>query len=165
MRRSHAILIAAIVFAAVAVAWVDPKEEAFIGARRNWWSFQKPIHHPVPDVKDSWVRTPVDAFLLEALNAKHLRPSPPLDKEHLLRRVTLDLTGLPPTLAEVDSFLADRSPDAYAKVVDRLLKSPAYGERWAQRWLDVVRYADTNGYELDAERPHAWRYRDYVVRS
>ena len=74
-------------------------------------------------------------------------------------------TGLPPTPGEVDLFLADKSPDAYEKVVDRLIASPQYGERWAQRWLDVVRYADTNGYELDAERPHAWRYRDYVVRS
>lgn len=155
-----------LVVCAGASAWVDrAQEEAFIGKRRTWWSFQKPLKPPVPEIKDRWVRTPVDAFILEALRAKGLAPSPPLDRARLIRRLTLDLTGLPPAPQEVDAFLADNSPGAYEKVVDRLLASPHYGERWAQRWLDVVRYADTNGYELDAERPHAWRYRDYVVRS
>jgi len=165
MRSTRTALIAAIVLSAAASGWIDPKEEAFIGNRRAWWAFQKPVRHPVPAVKDPWARTPIDAFLLEALQAKNLKPSGPLNKERLLRRVTLDLTGLPPTPAEIDQFLADRSPDAYSKVVGRLIQSPQYGERWTQRWLDVVRYADTNGYELDLERPHAWRYRDYVVRS
>src|SRR5262249_20879220 len=104
-------------------------------------------------------------FLLAALRAKQLSPSAPLDRAQLLRRVTYDLTGLPPTPAELDAFLADRSPDAYEKVVDRLLASPHYGERWALKWLDVVRYADTNGFELDLERPNAWRYRDYVIAA
>jgi hypothetical protein len=136
-------------------------EEKFIGARRSFWAFVKPERPAVPPL----ARNPVDAFLLEALREKKLDFAPPLDKAALLRRVTLDLTGLPPTRAAVDAFLADRSPLAYERVVDRLLASPAYGERWAQRWLDVVRYADTNGYEVDAERPHAWRYRDYVVKA
>ncbi len=148
--------------ALTAYAWVDP-EEAFIGKRRSYWAYQKPVRAEVPEIGNA--RTPIDAFLLSAMHEKGLRPSPPLDREHLLRRVTLDLTGLPPAPGEVDLFLRDNSPDAYEKVVDRLLASPHYGERWAQRWLDVVRYADTNGYELDAERPHAWRYRDYVVHS
>ena len=129
------------------------KDEAFIGSRRNYWAFRKPVRPEIPDAS-----SPIDALL-----GKPTRP--PLDREHLIRRVTLDLTGLPPTPAEVDLFVADKSPYAYENLVDRLIASPHYGERWAQRWLDIVRYADTNGYELDAERPHAWRYRDYVVRS
>lgn len=118
MRRSQAAALIAIAFAAAAGAWVDQdksKEEAFIGNRRNWWAYQKPVRPSVPLSKDPWVRTPVDAFLLAALNAKQLKPSAPIDKEHLLRRVTLDLTGLPPTPAEVDSFIADKSPGAYEK--------------------------------------------------
>ncbi len=169
MRRRRTAIAAGILIIVAATAWpdprVDPKEEAFIGNRRNWWAFQKPIRDAIPAVEDPWVRTPIDAFLLEALNAKNVKPSAPLGKARLLRRVTLDLIGLPPTPAEVDQFLADHSPDAYAKVVGRLLQSQHYGERWAQRWLDVIRYADTNGYELDLERLHAWRFRDYVVRS
>ena len=99
-------------------------------------------------------------------HAKSASPlPPPLDRSRLIRRVTFDLTGLPPSPADVDAFLKDKSPDAYEKVVDRLLASPAYGERWAAKWLDVVRYADTNGFELDLERPNAWRYRDYVIHS
>ena len=97
--------------------------------------------------------------------AKGLEPAKPLGRAAWIRRVTLDLTGLPPTPEEVDQFLADRAGDAYERVADRLLASPRYGERWASKWLDVVRYADTNGFELDLERPHAWRYRDYVVAS
>jgi hypothetical protein len=146
-----------------APAWTD-KDVASVIARRHYWAFQKPVKSPVPDIKSPWVRNPVDAFILEALQGKKLAPSQPLDREHLLRRVTFDLTGLPPEPGEIDAFLRDKSPDAYQKVVDRLIASPHYGERWALRWLDVVRYADTNGYELDAERPQAWRYRDYVVK-
>lgn len=150
--------------AGVFAAGVD-KDDAWVAPRRNFWSFQKPVRPEVPKTAGDWVRTPVDAFVLELLREKKLTPSAEIDKEHLLRRVTLDLTGLPPTPGEVELFLRDKSPDAYEKVVDRLLASPHYGERWGQRWLDVVRYADTNGYELDADRPHAWRYRDYVVES
>ena len=129
--------------------------------KRTWWAFQKPQRSEVPAIASN----PIDAFLLEALHAKKLDFSPPLDRQRLLRRVTLDLTGLPPSPGEIDLFLRDTSAHAYEKLVDRLLASPQYGERWALRWLDVVRYADTNGFETDAERPHAWRYRDYVVRS
>jgi hypothetical protein len=111
------------------------------------------------------VRTPVDAFIRAGLDRAGLTPAAPAGREALLRRVTFDLTGLPPTPRERDNFLQDTRPDSYARVVERLLASPHYGERWAQHWLDVARYAESNGYELDGERPQAWRYRDYVVRS
>ena len=146
------------------MGWVD-KDAASVLARRNWWAFRKPVRPPVPEVSSGWARTPIDAFILEGLRSRKLAPSPPIARELLLRRVTYDLTGLPPSPDEIDTFLRDQSPGAYEKAVDRLLASPHYGERWGLRWLDVVRYADTNGYEADAERPHAWRYRDYVVRS
>ncbi len=141
----------------------DSKDDAFIGSRRNYWAFRVPVRPPVPEIRNAG--NPIDAFLLDAMRQKGVSPSPPLDRSRLLRRVTLDLTGLPPTPAELQAFLRDRTPQAYHKVVDRLLASPQYGERWALRWLDVVRYADTNGYEIDAERTHAWRYRDYVVKA
>lgn len=156
------ILIAGTLLAASAVSEQDAK---FIGNRRTYWAFQKPSRPAVPAVRSSWIQTPVDAFILEALTAKKLAPSPRLDKERLIRRATLDLTGLPPTPGEVSQFLADKSPAAYEKLIDRLMASPRYGERWALRWLDIVRYADTNGFELDQERTHAWRYRDYVIQS
>jgi hypothetical protein len=144
----------------------EPGERPLQDADRAHWAFQKPAVVLPPAVKDAgWVRTPVDAFILARLERAGLHPAPPADRAALLRRVTFDLTGLPPTPAELDVFLADASPDAYAHVVDRLLASPHYGERWAQHWLDVVRYAESNGYEADGERPHAWRYRDYVIRA
>src|SRR4030095_6789386 len=99
------------------------------------------------------------------LEAHSLKPAPPADKLTLLRRVTFDLTGLPPTLAEVDAFMNDRAPNAYEKVVDRLLPSPRYGERWARHWLDLARYAESEGFKSDEIRPNAWRYRDYVIKS
>jgi hypothetical protein len=119
----------------------------------------------VPIVENSWAKSSLDAFILQHLQEKQLTPSAALDRISLLRRVTYDLTGLPPTPEEVDAFVRDRNSNAYEKVVDRLLASPHYGERWASKWLDVVRYADTNGFELDQDRPHAWRYRDYVIQS
>jgi hypothetical protein len=143
----------------------SPQDQTFIGARARYWAFQKVTAPPVPAHRDPWIRNPIDAFLLDALRQKQLEPSRPADRIRLIRRVTYDLTGLPPTPAEVDAFLSDRSPTAYEMLVDRLLASPHYGERWATRWLDVVRYADTNGYELDLDRPNAWRYRDYVIQS
>jgi len=155
---------AVILTVALTAAGVDP-DDAWVASRRNYWAFQKPLRAATPALDDPWIRTPIDAFILDALRAKGLKPSPPLDRERLLRRVTLDLTGLPPTPGESDLFLRDPSPEAYEKLVDWLLRSPHYGERWGLRWLDVVRYADTNGYEVDGERPHAWRYRDYVVDS
>ena len=129
-------------------AWVD-KDVAAVLARRSYWAFQKPVRTDPPRITNPWIRTPIDAFLLDALKQKKLTPSKPLDREHLLRRVTFDLTGLPPTPGEIDLFLRDTRPDAYERLVDRLLASPHYGERWALHWLDVVRYADTNGYEAD----------------
>src|SRR5262249_31135168 len=117
----------------------------------------------LPVVKNNhWPRNGIDYFVLERLEREGLNPSPEADKTTLIRRVTLDLTGLPPTPAEVDAFLADRSPDAYEKVVDRLLASPRYGERMAIRWVDAARYADTNGYQSDGER-FMWRWRDWVI--
>jgi hypothetical protein len=157
-------LLALLATAAGLMAWVD-KDAQSVLARRNWWAFQQPVRAPLPAVASDWIRTPIDAFILEGLRSKNLAPSPALARERLLRRVTYDLTGLPPSPEELDQFLRDRTANAYEKQVDRLLASPHYGERWALRWLDVVRYADTNGYEADAERPHAWRYRDYVVSS
>jgi hypothetical protein len=133
---------------------------------RNYWAFRKPVRSVVPTVKNAaWVKNPIDTFVLAKLEAKGLQPSAAADKRTLLRRVTFDLTGLPPTPEELKAFLADNSPEAYEKVVKRLLSSPRYGERWAQHWLDVVRFGETNGYELDADREQAWRYRDYVIRS
>jgi hypothetical protein len=139
------------------------QETTFIGARARYWAFQTVTRPTPPPLSDPWIRTPIDAFILQALREKQLAPSPALDRTQLIRRVTYDLTGLPPTPPEVTAFLQDQSPDAYEKLVDRLLASPHYGERWASKWLDVARYADTNGFELDQDRPHAWRYRDYVI--
>jgi hypothetical protein len=133
------------------------------------WAFQ-PRTHPTPPTFDNpaqraWVRNPIDAFILDRLVKAGLGPAPEGDRVTLIRRVTFDLTGLPPTPEEVDAFVKDTSPDAYEKVIDRLLASPHYGERWGRHWLDLARYADTNGYEFDEPRPDAWRYRDYVIRS
>jgi hypothetical protein len=124
------------------------------------WSFIPPVRPDVPAMKGA--RNPIDAFVRAKLEREGLSPSPEAKRETLIRRVTLDLTGLPPTPAEIDAFLSDKSPDAYEKAVDRLLKSPAYGERMAFRWLDAARYADTNGYQFDGERI-MWRWRDWVI--
>ncbi|HEY8503784.1 MAG TPA: DUF1549 and DUF1553 domain-containing protein, partial [Gemmataceae bacterium] len=130
------------------------------------WAWQKPQRPAVPEVRDGgWVRNPIDAFILARLEAAGLRPAPPAGRAQLLRRATFDLTGLPPTPEEIDDFLGDDSPGAYERVVERLLASPAYGERWGRHWLDLARFAETNGYEHDELRPDAWRYRDYVIRS
>jgi len=129
------------------------------------WAFRQPVRAAIPGVRDpAWVKNPIDAFVLARLDAEGMRPSPVADQAALLRRVSLDLTGLPPTPAEIDAFLADGSTDAYEKQVDRLLASPHYGERWARRWLDLARYADTNGYEKDRQRS-IWPYRDWVIRA
>jgi hypothetical protein len=133
---------------------------------RYFWSFQTVKRPPVPAVKRTdWVRNPVDAFVLARLEEKGYTPAPPAAKVQLLRRAYYDLIGLPPTPAEVDAFVADQSPDAYEKVIDRLLASPHYGEKWGRHWLDLVRYAETNSYERDGPKPNAWRYRDYVIKS
>lgn len=134
---------------------------------RAHWAYQ-PVKRPTPPaaVDGARVATPIDAFVLDKLGEKGLDFAAPADRRTLIRRVTLDLTGLLPEPAEVEAFAADESPDAYEKLVDELLASPAYGERWARHWLDVVGYSDSNGYaEADSVRPHAWRYRDYVIRA
>jgi mono/diheme cytochrome c family protein len=133
---------------------------------RAHWAFQ-PIKRPaIPAVKDrQWVRNPIDAFILARLEAKQLSPNPPATKREWIRRVFYDLTGLPPSPHEVEQFVADTSPDAYEKRIDRLLASPRYGEKWGRHWLDLVRFAETNSYERDGRKPNAWRYRDYVIRS
>jgi cytochrome c553 len=134
---------------------------------REYWAFQ-PIQKPATPkhVEAQKMRTPVDAFVLAKMNEQSLQMAPEADRRTLIRRVTLDLTGLLPTPEEVDAFVADKSPLAYEQLVERLLASKNYGERWARHWLDVVGYADSNGYtEADSVRPHAWRYRDYVIRS
>ncbi len=135
---------------------------------RTHWAFQPVKEPPVPAVKNErFVRTPVDNFILAKLEAKGLRPSPEADKRTLIRRATFDLIGLPPTPEQVEAFIADKSPDAFEKVVDRLLASPQYGERWGRHWLDVARYADTKGYVFEEDRhyPYSYTYRDYVIRS
>lgn len=133
---------------------------------RDHWAFVPVVRPELPTVADAaWVRTPIDSFVLAKLEKKAIRPVPDAGRLALLRRIYFDLIGLPPTPAEQAAFLADQNPDAYAKVVDDLLARPQYGERWGRHWLDVVRYAESNGYERDGAKPHAWRYRDYVIDS
>jgi len=130
------------------------------------WSFKALKRPALPQLKDAaWISSPIDAFILAKLDETKLRPTPPANKEAWLRRVTFDLTGLPPTPDEIKEFVNDAGLEAHAKVVERLLASPAYGERWARHWLDVVRYADSGGFETDIFYEQAWRYRDYVIRS
>ncbi len=137
-----------------------------IQTRKKHWAWQ-PLQNPVvPTVKNAiWARNPIDKFILAKLEAKNLKPASSADKRTLLRRITFDLIGLPPTPQESADFLADNSPTAYEKVVDRLLASPHYGERWGRHWLDLVRYAETDGHEFDFDKPNAWQYRDYVIRA
>ena len=161
-------------------AWVkmgapDPRvgpvsASAWASNSKSHWSWQ-PLKKPaVPEVSDpSWPKTPIDNFILAKLDEKQIKPNPPADKRTLIRRASFDLTGLPPTPAEVDAFVKDESPEAFAKVLDRLLASPQYGERWGRHWLDVARYSDTKGMvrrqREDVHYPFAWTYRDYVIRS
>jgi hypothetical protein len=150
---------------------LQPKQIALLrqwikqGAKwQDYWAFVPPKPEPLPRVKDAgWVRQPMDRFVLARLEKEGLHPAPEAAKSELLRRVSLDLTGLPPTPQEEAVYLADRSPNAYEKQVGRLLDSPRYGERWASMWLDLARYADTKGYEKDVERPGVWPYRDWVI--
>jgi hypothetical protein len=142
------------------------KKQSSAAEPRSYWAFRPPVRPPVQEVKyKAWIRNPIDSFILAGLEEKGLAPTPRADKQTLLRRVTFDLTGMPPTPEEINAFLNDNSPDAYRKVVKRLLASPHYGERWAQHWLDVARFGETNGFELDADREQSWRYRDYVIES
>ncbi|MBK9169567.1 MAG: PSD1 domain-containing protein [Bryobacterales bacterium] len=156
---------------AVLKAWIDagavwPEERAATAKRSSHWAFAPPEKTDAPAVRDgAWVRNPIDRFVLAKLEAKSITPSPEADKATLLRRISLDLTGLPPSPGELRAFLADASPDAYERAVDRLLASPHYGERWARWWLDQARYADSDGFQKDLVRPHAWRYRNWVINA
>jgi hypothetical protein len=146
---------------AIIKKWIDQ------GA--NWskhWSYRELARPAVPEVANrQWAKNDIDKFILERLEEAKLSPSPPADKVALIRRAYYNLTGLPPTPAEVEAFVNDKSPDAWEKLIDKLLASERYGEHWGRKWLDVVRFAETNSFERDGVKPHAWRYRDYVIRS
>jgi hypothetical protein len=144
---------------------VWPKTATAGAPVQTWWSFQKPVRPQVPALKDSWVRTPVDAFILQKLTAEKLKPAREADRRTLARRAYLDLHGLPPTVEQVEKFANDPAPDAYEQVIDELLASPRYGEKWGRHWLDLARYGDTAGFEQDPYLLYAWRYRDYVIDS
>ena len=152
-------------------AWIDQganwPESASVEVedKRQHWAFKAPVRPLEPNVKSAkWRRNPIDSFILARLEKQGLQPSPEADRVTLIRRLSLDLIGLPPTIQEVDSFLDDKSPDAYEKLVERLLSSAHYGERWGRHWLDVARYADSNGFEKDATRS-IWPYRDWVIQA
>lgn len=144
----------------------DPPEPTWTAEQREHWSLLPPSRPPVPRVDDSeWVRNPIDAFILAEIEAFGLKPAPEADRVTLIRRLRFDLTGLPPSPEEVDAFEADPRPDAYERLVDRLLAMPQYGERWARSWLDLARFAESDGFKSDKTRPDAWRYRDWVVNA
>ena len=143
--------------------WVD--SGAFWPEASKWWSFQSPVRPAVPSSSDSWVRTPIDAFILPKLQAAKLQPAAEADRRTTIRRLYFDLHGLPPTAEAIEKFVDDKSADAYEKLVDQLLASPRYGEKWGRHWLDLVRYGDTSGFEQDPYLLYAWRYRDYVIDS
>lgn len=133
---------------------------------RAYWAYQAPLKLNPPKVsKSDWVKSPIDAFILADLESRKLTPAPQADRRSLIRRLYFDLIGLPPKPEEVEAFVADKDSSAYEKLIDRLMASESYGERWGRHWLDVVRFAETNGYERDGIKPYAWRYRDYVIRS
>ena len=140
--------------------------DSFNAEDRAHWAFQKVTRPEIPQVQNcDRVRNDVDPFVLAELEKQNIPPGSPADKRTLLRRAYLDLIGIPPSPAQVNEFLSDDSSDAFAHVVDRLLSSPQYGERWARHWLDLARYAESEGFKADETRPNAWRYRDYVIRS
>lgn len=163
---------------------IDQRVKLAIVADYSWWSREPLRQVHLPDIQslpklsridrrfeseevsaESWVKNPIDQFVWQEFERRGLAPNPPADRRTLIRRLCYDLTGLPPTAAEIHTFENDPRPDAYEQLVDRLLASPRYGERWARHWLDIARYADTTGYDKDKLRPHAWPYRDYVIRS
>jgi hypothetical protein len=160
-------------FVAIAALWAADEAIAPLGtykpAERRHWAFVPRADTPPPAFTDAaakaWIKTPIDAFILATLRKNDLKPAPQANRETLIRRITYDITGLPPSPAEIDTFVRDQSPNAWEKVVDRLLASPHYGEQWGRHWLDVVRFAESDGYEYDTHRPDAYRYRDYVIQS
>ncbi len=152
-------------------AWIDqgakwPDTADLAGNQTKHWSFQPLADPPLPEVRETaWVRNPIDHFILAKLESLRMRPSPEAEKTTLIRRLYLDLLGLPPSPAEIDAYLADTRGDAYEQLVTRLLNSPHYGERWGRHWLDLARYADSDGYEKDTARPFAWRWRNWVIEA
>jgi mono/diheme cytochrome c family protein len=154
-------------------AWIEqgatwPKDSGTIAAvvKSDHWAFQSVKRPDVPQVKNrAWVRNDIDAFVLARLEKEKIEPSAEADRLTLMRRVYLDLIGLPPTIDEIDEYLKDTRPDAYERLVDKLLASPHYGERWGRHWLDLARYADSDGFEKDSGRPYAWRYRNWVIEA
>jgi hypothetical protein len=157
-------------------AWIDqgavwpddsaPPKTQQMASNKDHWAFIIPVRPKVPRVRDrKWVHNPIDNFVLSRLEAEKTKPSPEADRTTLIRRVSLDLIGLPPTPREVSDFVNDQRPDAYERLVDRLFESPHYGEKWARQWLDLARYADSDGYEKDNVRPYAWRYRSWVIQA
>ena len=156
MRRLPFILLFSLTFAA------DAEDKPKL------WSLERLTAPAVPQQEDAWARTPIDAFILAKLHAKNLKPQPEADRYTLIRRLTLGLTGLPPTVNEINRFIADKEPKAYERLVERLLEKPAYGERWGRHWLDVVRFGESSGQLTvndDKPRSNAWRFRDAVIRA
>ena len=150
----------------IAALGAEVAKDRFRPQQRKYWAFQRVVRPSLPDLRQRvWGRNAIDSFVLAKLEAKGITPGADADKVTLLRRVSLDLTGLPPTPEEMSVFLSDKSTDAYEKAVDRLLASPRYGERWARHWLDLARYAESEGFKADEFRPNVWRYRDYVIQS
>jgi mono/diheme cytochrome c family protein len=151
---------------AASTAKVEHKGGVITPESKSYWAYKSVKRPAVPAITDrTWVLNPIDAFVLSKLEARGLPPAAPADPVALIRRLYYDLTGLPPTPEEVDAFVNDHSPRAYEQLVDKLLASPHYGEKWGRHWLDVVRYAESNGYERDNPKPFVWKYRDYVIRS
>jgi hypothetical protein len=162
-----------LLFVASFAAWADEpisetqiSEAPITDAERSHWAFTPPVRPPLPAVKDAaWLRTPIDAFILARLEAEHVSPAPPAARSMLLRRLSFDLIGLPPSPEELSAFETAPAPDAFEREVDRLLASPAFGERAGQYWLDLARFGETDGFEHDKVRPEAWRYRDWVIAA
>ncbi len=142
------------------------ENQSIIHSTNNYWAY-KPLERPkIPKVKNNdWVKNPIDAFILSRLESHGFSPAPPTNKHSLIRRIYYDLTGLPPSPDAIAAFVNNNEPDSYVKLIDKLLRSPRYGEKWGRHWFDLVRYAETNGYERDSDKPYVWRYRDYVIKA
>lgn len=154
-----------LVLGAVAQPAIAESEPKVTSEDREHWSFTPLVRPDVPTTDSDWPRNAIDSFVLKKLSDEGLMPAPEATQIVLLRRLYFDLTGLPPTVKQIDEFLKDESPKAYGRLVDQLLRSPAYGERWAQHWLDLARFAETDGFEHDKLRPDAWKYRDWVINA
>src|SRR4051812_35911082 len=164
--RGAGLVVACVSVFVVPAFGADIPEPTWTDAQKQHWSFLPPRRPVIPATKRAgWARNPIDAFILRDLEDVGLSPAAEADKATLIRRLRFDLTGLPPSPEEVSAFVADARPDAYERLVDRLLASPEYGERWARPWLDLARYSESDGFKSDKTRPNAWRYRDWVVRS